>query len=277
MGMFDQHLHTRHSFDSESDPRDYVLRALERGLSGLTFTEHYDTHPEDWPTCRYDDEAYDADIAALRGEFGRDIMIGKGIEVCHQPDRTDRILGFLAGRDFDVVLLSVHWVGDWPIYHRRDWEGKTSAQVSGAYLGAVLGAAEMCVRLKRRGGNSFNILGHLDLVRRYTHRFLQSDEPLGHEDLVDEILCCCLAADLVPEINTSSLRGGLTEPMPGESLVRRYAELGGTAVALGSDAHTAQDVGAGLTQAAAMARRCGIEHQAVFQNRRMRAVPLGNG
>ena len=277
MGVYDQHLHSRHSFDSESDPRDYVLRALETGLSGLTFTEHYDTHPEDWPTCRYDDEAYDADIAALRGEFGRDILIGKGIEVCHQPDRTDRILGFLAGRDFDVVLLSVHWVGDWPIYRRRDWEGKTCAQVSGAYLGAVLGAVGMCVRLKRQGANPFNILGHLDLVRRYTHRFLQSDEPLGHEDLVDEILRCCLAADLVPEINTSSLRRGLTEPMPGESLLRRYAELGGTAVALGSDAHTAQDVGAGLAQAAAMARRCGIEHQAVFQNRIMRAVPLENG
>ena len=274
MELYDQHLHSRHSFDSESDPRDHVLRALDVGLSGLTFTEHYDTHPEDRPTCRYDDETYDADIAALRGEFGRDITIGKGIEVCYQPDRMDDILEFLAVRDFDIVLLSVLWVGKWPIYRQWDWVGKTSAEMSRDYLGAVLGAAETCVRLKRQGGNPFHILGHLDLVRRYTHRFLQSDEPLGHEDLVDGILRCCLAADLVPEINTSSLRRDLAEPMPGEAVVRRYAKLGGTAVALGSDAHSAQDLGAGLAQAAVMARRCGINQQAVFRNGRMRAVPL---
>lgn len=274
MGLYDQHLHSRHSFDSKSEPRDVVLRGLEMGLSGLTFTEHYDTHPEDWPTCCYDDESYTADVAALREEFGPEFSVGKGIEVCYQPDRMGDIVEFLNGCEFDVVLLSVHWVGDWALHHRDRWAGRALEDISRDYLNAVLGATELCVSLKRQGGNPFHILGHLDLVRRYAHRFLHADGPLGHSDLVDAILRNCLAADLAPEINTSSLRQGLAEPMPQEGIIRRYAELGGTAVALGSDAHTVKDVGAGLAQAAAMARRCGISHLAVFANRHLERLPL---
>jgi hypothetical protein len=48
-------------------------------------------------------------VAALRDEFGARIHIGKGIEVCYQPERMDFILEFLAAHTFDVVLLSIHW------------------------------------------------------------------------------------------------------------------------------------------------------------------------
>lgn len=277
MGFYDQHVHSRHSCDSPIEPREAVLRALELGLSGLTFTEHYDTHPEDWPTCRYDDDAYNADIAELREEFSRDITIGKGIEVCYQPDRMNSILDFLAARDFDVVLLSVHWTAVGAIHDRNCWDGKTAEEMSRDYLAVVLRATEMCVRMKQQGGHPFNVLGHLDLVRRYAVRFLRNDDPIGHSDLVDTILRNCLEADLVPEINTSSLRQGLAEPMPGETVIRRYAELGGTAMVLGSDAHNVEHVGAGLSQVAALARHCGIDRLAVFNNRRKKTLPMARG
>ena len=274
MLLYDQHVHSRHSGDSDIDPRAAVIRALDRGLAGVTFTEHYDTHPEDWPTCCYDHQAYNADIAALRDEFGDDIAIGKGIEICHQPEHLESILGLLTRGGFDAVLLSVHWTASGAIHDRRLWERKTAEEISRAYLTAVLEATETCVRLERQGGNPFNILGHLDLVRRYSRRFLDTDEPLGNADLVDAILRNCVTVGLVPEINTSSLRQGLTEPMPSAAVIRRYAELGGKAVALGSDAHTVEHVGAGLHQAAAMAWSYGIDRLAVFQNGCARTVPL---
>ncbi|MCP4592997.1 MAG: hypothetical protein GY842_19865, partial [bacterium] len=86
----------------------------------------------------------------------------------------------------------------------------------------------------------------------------------------------CLAAGVIPEINTSSLRQGLTDPMPGEAVVRRYAELGGRMIALGSDAHLAESIGAGLEQAAALSKRCGIEQLAVFKNGAPIPVPLSS-
>ena len=86
----------------------------------------------------------------------------------------------------------------------------------------------------------------------------------------------CLQADLVPEVNTSTMRGGSpAEPMPGPDTIRRYAALGGTAMTLGSDAHLADVVAANLTGAADMLQAAGVSHQAVFRARQAELLPLG--
>jgi len=63
--------------------------------------------------------------------------------------------------------------------------------------------------------------------------------------------------------------------MPAPEIVCRYAELGGRAVALGSDAHSAACVGSHFDVALEITRQAGITRQAVFENRRMRLEPLG--
>jgi predicted metal-dependent phosphoesterase TrpH len=37
----DLHVHTKYSGDNDSDPEESVLRAIELGLNGIAFTEHY--------------------------------------------------------------------------------------------------------------------------------------------------------------------------------------------------------------------------------------------
>ena len=44
--LFDQHLHSNHSFDSEADPREAVLAGIDKNLLGMTFTEHI-RHPSE--------------------------------------------------------------------------------------------------------------------------------------------------------------------------------------------------------------------------------------
>jgi histidinol-phosphatase (PHP family) len=128
--------------------------------------------------------------------------------------------------------------------------------------------------LKRQGRKPFDVLGHLDLVKRYTQRFFGTFEVRSQGDLIDEILRTCLEADLIPELNLSGLRQSLPEPMPADWIVRRYAELGGEAMALGSDAHTPEHVGANLELGAAMLRRQGIRRLAVFIDRRRQDVDV---
>jgi histidinol-phosphatase (PHP family) len=266
--MFDQHLHSRHSFDSKADPRENVEAAIARGLQGLTFTEHFDTHPDDWSTCVYDDAAYSDAIAALRSDFGDRIFIGKGIEVCFQPRRMDFILDFLARHSFDMVLLSVHYFGELAVHERPSWEGVAPLEGARQYLGNVLRAVEFCERLQGGGKRRvFDVLGHLDLVKRYTQRFFGEHDVSPFAAQIDEILRGCLRADLTPEINTSTLRQGLTQTMPNADAVKRYAELGGAAMSVGSDSHKSADIGAGFDQAAAMLRDAGIPRQAIFRKR----------
>ncbi|MEK6799294.1 MAG: histidinol-phosphatase HisJ family protein [Planctomycetota bacterium] len=274
MGFFDQHLHSRHSFDCRTDPRANVESAIARGLSGLTFTEHFDTHPDDWAGCVYDDAAYSQTIESLRREFDARIFIGKGIEVCYQPSRMDFILDFLASHEFDLVILSVHYFAGVPVHRRDPWNGVDADRGTRLYLENVLEAVRFCEQLHRGGTRVFDVLGHLDVVKRYTHRFLGSYDVTCCADLIDEILHACVRADLTPEINTSSLRQGLLETMPGPSTVIRYAELGGQAMSLGSDAHRADDLGANFEKAVEMLREAGIGHAAVFQQRARRLEPI---
>jgi len=273
MVPFDQHLHSRHSMDSRAEPRENVLQAIERGLAGLTFTEHFDTHPEDWSLCTYDDDAYRATIASLREEFGERIFVGKGIEVCYQPQNEATLLDFLQRHTFDLVILSVHYFAPGAIHKREFWTGLDAMTGTRMYLEHVREAVRWCRRLRHSHGHVFDVLGHLDLVKRYTQRFYGTYDVSPFGNLIDEILENCLEAELIPEINTSSLRQGLQETMPGPATVRRSAELGGKAVSVGSDAHRSEDIGAGFEAAAEMMRDAGLKF-AMFRSRSCSSVAV---
>jgi len=274
MALYDQHLHSRHSNDSDADPADNVRRALELGLSGLTFTEHYDTHPSEWHLCKYNYEKIASTVAALRTEFGSRIFIGHGIEICYQPENMGPILDYLDAHSFDLVLLSVHWFAGRALHVREHWDGLDPSQGTRLYLESTLEAARLSGRLRQAGRRVFDVLGHLDLVKRYTQRYFGMFDIRPHAALVDEILRACLESDLVPEVNCSTLRQQLPEPSPAEWVVQHYAELGGRAMTLGSDAHRTADIGAGLHDSAAMLKRCGITHVAVFKGRQRENEPL---
>lgn len=267
MALYDQHLHCWFSVDSEADPAANARQALALELGGLSLTDHYDTHPIEWAQCKYDYDAIRQTVGRLRQEFGERLFIGHGIEICYQPEQMQRILPFLDSHRFDVVLLSVHWFGGRALHLREHWDGLDVAAATRAYLESVLEAARFVTALKRQGRKPFDILGHLDLVKRYTQRFFQSFDIRPHRELIDEILRTCLEADLVPEVNLSSLRQSLPEPMPSDWVVRRYAELGGEAMSLGSDAHYSDHVGAGIREGAAMLKEQGIRRLAIFKNR----------
>jgi histidinol-phosphatase (PHP family) len=271
---FDQHLHSRHSFDSRADPEANVRRAIELGLNGLTFTEHFDTHPVEWPLCCYDDARYSDDIARLRQRYGDRLFIGKGIEICYQPQNEGLILDHLERYKFDLVLLSVHWTPRGAIHDRNCWEDIAPAAATRLYLETVLEAARWADRLAEKRGRVFDVLGHIDLIRRYLHRYFNHYDPAEGADPTDEILRACLAADLIPEVNTSTIRSGHGRLMPDAPVVARYAELGGQAMVLGSDAHKPEHIAADFDAAVAMLQDNGIRRQAVFRGRCRSLEPL---
>lgn len=63
----DLHVHSKYSADNDSDPEESILRAIELGLHGIAFTEHY---------------YYGASepVEALREKYRDSIMIFRGVE-----------------------------------------------------------------------------------------------------------------------------------------------------------------------------------------------------
>jgi len=274
MRLYDQHVHTKYSIDSQAEPDDVCRRAIEAGLAGVTFTEHLDTHPDEFGRCRFDYSAIRAELDRLAERYAGRLEIGMGIEVCYQPARIGFVLDLLERDPFDLVLLSVHWFEGRALHVREHWDGLDVAQATRRYLQTVLQAARFCLERHKRGERPFDVLSHLDLVKRYTMRYFQTFQIAPHADLVEAILEACLEADLAIELNTSTTRDAVGEPCPAEWVFRRYVELGGRAVCLGSDAHRPEDVGAGLPEAAAMLRGLQLKHLVVFRNRARVLQPL---
>ena len=69
------------------------------------------------------------------------------------------------------------------------------------------------------------------------------------------------------EINTGSLRKGTKEASPCCDVLKRYHELGGEIITVGSDAHIAADVAADFDCAAEYLKACGFKYYCVFENR----------
>jgi len=63
----DLHIHTRYSGDNDSDPEEAVLRAIELGLNGMAFTEHYYYGASEF-------------VGMLREKYKNSIQIFRGVE-----------------------------------------------------------------------------------------------------------------------------------------------------------------------------------------------------
>ena len=67
-------------------------------------------------------------------------------------------------------------------------------------------------------------------------------------DVIDEILKFIITHYIKLEINTAGLAKGLDFPNPHTDIIKRYTELGGKYVTIGSDAHKACDIGFGFNK-----------------------------
>ena len=270
--LHDQHLHSRHSVDSKADPVANCEHALAAGLSGLTFTEHYDMHPSERGQCQWDYDAIAATIEDLRRRFAPQLEVGFGIEVDYQAAQKEEIIGYLDRHAFDVVLLSVHWCGGRPLHLPRRWQGLTAADMRRDYLAELRGAAQWCGELAADGRRPFDIVSHLDYVKRYLLSYWGTplERVAGAE--LDPILKAFIAAGVIPEINTAGLRRDEAAAYPAYDVLQRYRELGGQFVSIGSDAHRSVDIGHGFGAAAARLEAIGFAGEAVFRERRRRII-----
>ena len=261
--LHDQHLHSRHSVDSKADPAANCEQALAAGLGGLTFTEHYDMHPSERDQCQWDYDAIAATITELRRRFSPQLAIGFGIEVDYQPTLVEQTLDYLDRHPFDVVLLSVHWCGGRPLHLHRRWQQLDAAAMRRDYLAALREMAELCRDLAAAGRCPFDIISHLDYVKRYLLSYWDTSLGTLEPALLDPILEAIIAAGVVPEINTAGLRREEAAAYPDWPILQRYRELGGRAVSIGSDATAATRSATGslrwryaCRQWASPARRC---------------------
>ena len=179
----------------------------------------------------FDPKVYSAEYDNLEVEG---LKIRRGVEYGLKPYNKQNMQEDLQQRNFDFVLGSVHFVNEQDIYYKEFWQGKTVEQAVQQFLEETL----KCVQHH----DDYDVLGHLSYICKA--RAHPDPKPLylkDHREIVDEILKILVQKGKGMEINTSGVdRCG--DFLPREEFFRRFKELGGEIVTIGSDAHNTQRV-----------------------------------
>ena len=231
--MFDYHMHSKVSFDAHDSGLNMALAAKAAGLKEICFTDHLDYDAlGKMGDIAFDTAAYNAEYDNLEVEG---LKIRRGIEFGMTPTNVALFKEDLKRRPFDFVLGSVHFVDDLDVYFVDFWKDKTVFQAERRYLEAVL----ECVRIH----DDFDVLAHLTFIGKSVSHHAPRCVPFEeHREVIQEILKTVAAKGKGLEMNTSGVDrcGGF---LPTAYYFRRFKELGGEIVTIGSDAHNTVRVG----------------------------------
>lgn len=259
----DFHTHSSFSGDSEEPMREMALAAVSRGLRTLCFTEHCDL---DYPEEGFvpDFAAYKAEYEATRDEFSGKLELLFGVELGLMDYLAPRLCEITGKWDFDFIIGSSHLVDGADPYYPEYFE-KHGAN------GGILRYFESILSNVKAFGD-FDVYGHLDYAVRYSPE--KKYAPEDYRELLDEILRLLVAKGKGIELNTAGLRSGLSHCNPHPFILRRYRELGGEIVTIGSDAHRAADVARDFAAAEQMLKDAGFDRYAVFRKRKPEFIAI---
>ena len=255
--MFDYHMHTIVSFDGRDRGWQMAQAAKDKGLKEICFTDHLDYDPlGKMGILAFDTDVYNAEYDNLEVPG---LKIRRGMEFGMTMDNREQFKKDLQRRPFDFVLGSIHFVDDLDVYFPEYWQNKTVFEAERRYLEATLD----CVRLHE----DFDVLAHLTYIAKTTAHHGPRPVPYAeHQELIDEILKTVAAKGKGLEINTSGVDrcGGF---LPTADYFRRFKELGGEIVTVGSDAHGAERVGQYSAEACAILKDI-FGYVCTFENRK---------
>jgi histidinol-phosphatase (PHP family) len=274
--LTDYHVHLRPDEDG-TDPRRYFTsanaeryrkRASERGVQELGVAEHVYRfvqaldvwgHPF-WRHWAHDD--LDAYCEFVREQT--DLRLG--IEADFVPGREDRMANLLEAREWDYVVGSIHFLGDFALDVRGEfdiWRSGNPAKVWARYF-ETLGEAA------RTG--MFDVLAHPDLVKVWGQGAPVPDGDLRrfYERAMDGIA----ESDVAIEVSTAGLRKPVGEMYPAPAFLELCLEAG-RPVALSSDAHQPEHLAHEYERAVDWLHELGVREIVVFDRRERRMEPLG--
>ena len=267
MFLSDYHTHSLVSFDGEFPMADMARAAVDGGLSQLCITDHCDFLDQSGVPVRTYDWAAALDQYEAAEPFhsreGFSLRLGLELGMPHLDlEAAERIC---AQPLLDFVLGSVHNLsparGGTDFYYADYSTAAACREALDDYFRSLALLAET---------DFYDVLAHIIYPLRYMK---PADGPVtlaGFEERLDALLRTVIGRGRGIEVNTWCGRT-VADWLP---LLKRYRDLSGEIVTVGSDAHAPGNVGRGIPQAFDLLREAGFRYVTVFRRRTPEFIPI---
>ncbi|NLK75254.1 MAG: histidinol-phosphatase HisJ family protein [Clostridiales bacterium] len=266
MILYDYHVHSNFSSDSSTPMEEMIEKAIKLGLKTLCFTDHMDydyPYVEGGYSFIFDPEEYLNKLNELKYKYRSCIKILTGIELGLKPGITEEVEKLVNKYPFDFIIGSSHVVNNIDPYYSVYWEGKDEDEMIHGYFETII---ENCKAFPQ-----FHVYGHIDYIVRYSPSKglgTAGNTPYSYHkyaDILDKVLTTILSLDKGIEINTSGLKYGLGYAHPKTDVLKRYRELGGELITIGSDAHKPEHLCYDFSYVEDLLKSLGFKYYATFE------------
>ncbi len=269
MILSDCHLHTSFSGDCESSMEPQISAAIALGLKTICFTDHLDVDFPDKYGMDFslDTPSYYNMYCDLKDKYEKKIELLFGVEYGLQDHLTGDFDKYRKAWPFDFIIGSSHLLnGEDPYYFGPD-RNVPDRQLYTSYYESILKNLTVF--------EGFQSYGHLDYIVRYGLEKEKSYRIRDFSEIIDEILHLAIQKGVAIEVNSAGLKYGLGFAHPHPDILKRYRELGGELLTIGSDAHAPQHIAYGYETLSDYLSSLGFKYYTIFRERQPEFVPIG--
>lgn len=260
MHYYDQHMHTHFSPDSS----EKFERYLDQSDKTIVTTEHLDFFSPQQNKKDFipDYEGYSKKIQCLNEQYDNRIL--KGIEVGFTYPDKEKIQAFLKGKEYDLILLSIHHNGQYNFMKLSNDDRPLVENMEDYYTLMLQGIQEF---------PQANVLAHFDYgLRGYE---VTVDELKEVENQLLQVFKAAVQNQLAFELNTRSMYEYGNAHLY-EYAIDLYRSVGGELFTVGSDAHSAEVYEFHFDDAFAMLKKHGVEELVVYRQQEPTKVKIPN-
>lgn len=213
----DQHVNSSMSKESNDSMELYVRNARNKQVDEITIVDEF--NPNALETLNIEEYYFEY----LRFIYNEITPINLGIEVVLSSEHEKSIRDALSSYRFDLVVGSTD-----PKSLCDSSEDKCME-----YLETVLANV-------RKYGNDIDVVrSQIDSIRTNDNSGIKLPK---YQVLIDEILRTLISNNIGIEVNSSSFDGRVSFSTPSIQILKRYRELGGNIITVGSYASTVEDL-----------------------------------
>ena len=225
--MFDQHVHSSFSFDSNEDLENYINVSNK---NDIITTEHLDFEN---PIINYKDSLFDylkyvGQIKNLNKKYSNKFF--SGIEIGYTQKSEKKIKDFLKNKNFNLKLLSIHQNENYD-YMCVNKKLISLEVLVKEYFEQMIQALESSIE--------FNVLAHFEYGLRMIDISVTDFDNLTSVFL-NKIIELIVKKEIAFEVNTKSMYKYKKENLY-SYMIEKYLKKGGKLFTLGSDAHNIKE------------------------------------